>query len=103
MFEAEKLPLALAVLLLSVLAGVASYLQGRRENRFPSGLLHLGGEISSAVVAGMSTLFLGSWQEYPESLTCLSSLVAASNGKEFMSLAFRTLMEKFNLSKKYES
>jgi hypothetical protein len=100
MFETEKLPLALAVLALSVLAGVASYLQGRREDRFPSGILQLGGEITSAVVAGVSTLFLGAWLEYPEALTCFTSLIAASNGKEYMSLASKALTEKFNLGTK---
>lgn len=97
MFVTDKLPLALAVLALSILAGVASYLQGRRENRFPSGVLQLSGEITSAVVAGGSTLFLGTWLEYPEALTCLLALVAASNGKEYMILLKQGLAKRFNL------
>lgn len=100
MFEAERLPLALAVLALSILAGIASYLQGRRENRFPAGKLQIGGEIASAIVAGFSVLFLGAWREYPESLTCLVAIVAASNGKEYMALAKKALVENFNLGKK---
>lgn len=69
-------------MVLSVFSGFASYLQGLREERFERGWLNLSGEITSAVVAGMAVLFLGTWQEHPESLTCLVSLVAASKGKE---------------------
>lgn len=100
MFKAEMLPLALAVLSLSILAGIASYLQGRREDRFPSGILQLGGEITSAVVAGISVLFLGAWLEYPESLMCFMALIAASNGKEYMGLAKKTLTENFKFGVK---
>lgn len=97
MFEAERLPLICAVFILSVLAGVAGYLQGRRENRFPNGLLHFAGEVTSAVVAGMAALFLGAWQQYPDSLTCLVSLLAASNGKEALSAFTKALLEKLNM------
>lgn len=99
MFEAE---LILTVLALSILAGLASYLQGSREGKFKSTsvVLNLAGEITSAVVAGMTILFLGTWQEYPESLTCLCSLLAASQGKDWTALLGKALADKLNVSSK---
>jgi hypothetical protein len=85
MFDVSLLPLAAAVIVLSAFSGVAAYLQGIREGKFEGNWLNLSGEITSSVVAGMAVFFLGSWQEYPEALTCLVALVAASKGKESLS------------------
>ncbi|MGL6122400.1 MAG: phage holin family protein [Shewanella sp.] len=86
--------LALIVLVLAVVSGLASYVNGLRTKQFEPSFLAFIGEMASSVVAGLTVLFFGAWQNYPPALTCLVALAAANNGKEVMALVTQVIKHK---------
>lgn len=88
--------LVLLVVAVSVLSGAGSFLQQRRTERQKHNgwLLELVSELVIACTAGLAALFIGMWQEYPIPLTCLLSIVMASNGAFFIDLCKRFLTKK---------
>lgn len=88
--------LAGLVTALSLISGVASYLQGRRDGRLKAGQLDLWAELLTAPVAGWSALFLGLWQSWPEPLVCLCVIASAHNGSLVMSIILGGLLSKIN-------
>lgn len=91
--------LLFTVITLSVISGIAVYLQGRRENRIADGKIHLISEVFNALLAGVGVFFLGMWQSYPEPLICLVSIIAASNGVETIALITKAIKNKLGLNK----
>ncbi|MGL4835333.1 MAG: phage holin family protein [Shewanella sp.] len=84
------------MLVLAVVSGLASYVNGVRTKQFEPSLLAFAGEMASSIVAGLTVMFLGAWQDYPQALTCLVALAAANNGKEFMGLITQVIKHKIN-------
>lgn len=74
---------AVAVIaLLSVLSGVAVFLQGVREERIKRDWWNFLTEVLVAVISGACAYFAGAYYRWEEPLVYLSVLVASNNGRE---------------------
>ena len=78
---------------LALFGGVASYLQGRRDQRVGVGLRELMTELTTAALAGWSVYFLGVWQRWPEPLVCLLVIASTHNGAAVISVLAGGLLQ----------
>lgn len=91
-FSQEYSQIALAVAL-SLISGIGVYLLGRREGRLRGGFWDLLTEIFLALTAGLMAFYIGKYQQWSDSVTSLSILLASNNSTEVLNMAKRINME----------
>lgn len=70
------------VIALSVLSGVGTFLQGKRDKRLTGGLIDFFTEITLAVVVGLTIAHIGEGQNLDRSFTCALVLILSNNGAD---------------------
>lgn len=81
---------------LSVLCGLGTYLQGRREGRL-SGFLDLFAEITLAVIVGLTVAYIGETQNIAKGYTCAAVLILSNNGSDTINAIRSELIKRLSV------
>lgn len=91
------------VVLLSLLSGVGSFLQGKREGRLTNAL-DLLSEVVLALIVGLIVAYVGEANNIERGYTCALVLVLSNNGSDTLNslrkMTFNRLSQVFNLGGK---